>query len=373
MATVARLLRGFVRNVRRVKARHILLAEVVLAILALAYIGLRNLWLSDLPLIARDLAIAVWADYKDGPERVPLPDDVDYLLSAVPPTDETYGAAVNSRWLFTQAIRILPYMEYERITGRVAAPELVVFAPRTRADGLHVAGWAQPILRWVFLNDRYATSPVGSDVRALYGTLVHELIHLQGGVFAQGYPEQFEAATQAATVEVLAAMCNYRDRWACYAFWGEIKGLALGSLAARLEPWAYELIGRLLFWDDKALAAYHKSRRYWADDPERLDYILRAYSLHPWEQIVLEGACGAPLYTGNAVLVEGDGKKPSQRKALWMPFDDTWYLMGRFWRAVACKLAYWHPGGGLYAERVDIAGGQGPKPNPTHIPNCLDR
>ena len=244
----------------------------------------------------------------------------------------TYGIGSNSEWVAEYVRLIVPYMEYEYVTGVSIYPVSAAVVPMVSNSSFHVAGRMYPSDGTLILNERYFLDNRWSDKRRALETLVHELVHIQGGAYIEGQSAELEAATSTATVEVLAGMCNYGDPLACDAFWHSIEGLARSSLLVQLHDlgndWFYDFWADT-FWRDKATEiAYDKSMRHWADDPEGLMTIRRKYNLVPWKNVVYGVAYGVPLNTGHAVY---DVMMYSY-VVIGMPFDDTAYLLqGLFW------------------------------------------
>ncbi len=194
---------------------------------------------------------------------------------------------------------------------------------------MHIWGHAHPFRNVAFLNERMFFDGRWQDQANLMGTMTHELIHLQGGAYISGSPEEFEPATEAATTEVLAAMCNHGNDVACRAFWLAIHDSSRAVFWTELnergyESW-YQRISDLLWRDAEQSHAARKSMRYWAENPAHLQYILRAYSVKPWEKHVIPGLFGGKL---NTQMLDACDCSQYFARVVGMPFDDTQYLMG---------------------------------------------
>lgn len=294
----------------------------------------------ELPLMVRDLTIAVIAEKKAG-EKIPF--ELDYSLSQY---YDVFGTTTNSMWLNEQVRLIVPFFEYENIKELPNYPQVIVFEPMPGFRSFHILGTAGTPrnpgdIGVVRINERFMLEDFRLDERQMLATLVHELLHFQGGDFLGGEPNwlespQFEANTQAATLEVLAAMCNYKSEVACRAFWDDIYAYARGSFRMRLRRWGLEQwyypIADLLWWDSTERQAADKSLRYWMNNEDRKDYlysIIYSYQQRPWEYVVLPGVLGTPLDTGLEgecdVRADGIACKP-----ILMPFDDAEDLLGGF-------------------------------------------
>ena len=296
----------------------------------------------ELPLMIRDVVIAVIAENKAGDE---IPYEFDYNLTQF---YNIGGIYTNSLYLMEQVRIILPFFGYEGITETPTSPDVIGFGYLAGIRSFTVGGFAvqrdtpnpgDPGI--ILINERYVLLDSYNDKRDILSTLTHELVHHQGANFigrAPNYLESsaFEANTQAATIEVLAAMCNFRDADSCKAFWDEISAYARGSFRMRLRQWGYENlyypIADFLWWDDVDRQAADKSLRFWMNDPDRKDYLynqIYTYQQRPWEYVILPGILGEPLDTGLegkcAVTTVGIKCEP-----ILMPFDDTTDLIGNF-------------------------------------------
>ena len=145
-------------------------------------------------------------------------------------TFEWWGMETNSKWLAEYTAKILPFFEYEGIGGGGEFPKAVAFVPFAETTAFVVGGRALRDTEIVLLNSRYVLIPTWGDDAEILAVLVHELTHLQRGNFIGDNPAEFEAFTEAATAEILAAMCNYGDTLACRAFASAMKSNVVSVL-----------------------------------------------------------------------------------------------------------------------------------------------
>lgn len=321
----------------------------------------------EVNLMLRDFIIAVYANAKAG-DKIPMdvvlfeqtyspmsmfygenayefdvdPDIIDYHGSRLM---TVWNIRTNSLWLGNQVYHLVPMFSYEGFIkdDDLSWPRYAVFTPRFEGrDYIHQIGYmatAGDGTQMVNLNDRLILRNV--DMRRILSTLTHELIHAQGGDFNSfsGPSHEVEPKTQAATMEVLAAMCNYRRPEACQAFWLDVRDWAAGSLWMRMrmagapfhqDEWveAYKMIANI-FWKDRVdMRAWGKSLRFWYQDDEHvgdLYDIISQYEKTPWERYILPGTMGhwmkSGLY-GEAEQVPGHPDQ-WQHKVLYVVFDDT--------------------------------------------------
>ena len=322
-----------------------------LVILGVDAVIATRVWATQAPLIARDIALASLANAKAG-ERIPLPEDADYTWSELYARDSTWLISTNSKFLLNELLRAAPFMEYELITNDVTLPRLSAFVPLAGAESLHVLGWALPG-RAALLNARLATSSKGGDWRVVKSTLVHELIHNQSGAFISGPSASFESRTQAATIEVLAAMCQYGDDVACASFWQEIYGAALSDLWIRVGRENANFIANLLWRNADQEAASAKADRYWARNRDRQRDIIDKYGRSPLVDHVFPGLCGYDMDTGHYVAWVIESTKPPVPVQMYMPFDDTRVMFGDLFSNILCNLVLYHPLSGFDAEQSE--------------------
>jgi len=265
-------------------------------------------------------AIAEYAHLRAGD---PIPLDVEYTEQK---PINVWGMQTNSPWLTTWVKKIVPAFGYEKVCAVPKYPRSIGFTPNPGYRSFHIAGFARPFLADAWLNERFLIDGRWNDARDALATLTHELIHLQGGGYIVGEPEEFENRTQAATVETLAAMCNYGEETACRAFWQEYEGYTRIVFRLMLEDaghgdW-YNRIANLLWRDSMDERAAEKASRFWAEDPDQLDYIYRAYYLGPWK-IIQDGVLlDVPQDTGIM-----NWTTLGEIYKLQMPFDDTGVLL----------------------------------------------
>lgn len=294
--------------------------------------------LVEFPLLVRDWTIASIARVKAG-EKVPY--EFDYSLSAPYDSRATYGMETNSLYLAEWTRKIVPFYTYEGAIEDAIYPSYIYFVPQPGQKSFHNLGTAaeQEIIR---INERFVLDKWRLDERQMLSTLVHELGHIQGGDFMGGPPNwlesfQFESKTQSATIEILAAMCNYGDDLACSAFWDEIYSYARGSFRMRLRRWGmedlYYPLARIFWWDDSMEMRADKSLRYWMQDEDRSKYlytIIYQYQQLPWQDHVVQGILGKPMSTGLLGHCEYSASGEARCQVNQMNFDDTRYVLGDF-------------------------------------------
>ena len=288
-------------------------------------------WGSEFRPVMRDAVIALGAHTLAGKKISVEP---DYYGGAGVNPYITWEMPSNSVWLVRRTTNIVPFMSYEGLVDNAVYPTEVFFIPFTDDGSFHIAGRAIIQYGYVLLNERLITDDKWTDERDLLEVLTHELIHIQGGNFAtwsggetwEDQSAHLESATSAATVEVLAAMCNYGDRVACKAFWLDIESMARYSLSYRLRklPGVYEAFANIFLRDADQEQASRKSLRFWMVEGEdvRMGIILK-YGVDPWETHILRALKdGIQMDTGN---IDGFGHRLSLR------FDDTFDLLGPAW------------------------------------------
>ena len=301
-----------------------LLLVILLTVFALFFTAYKPLF--------RDFVIANIAYVKAGEKQPFTEEEAGYTGGFKLDKDSiyTYGIGSNSKWVAEYVRLIVPYMEYEHVTGQSVYPVSAAVVPLVSNSSFHVAGRMYPSDGTLVLNERYFLDTRWSDKRRALETLVHELVHIQGGAFIEGWSAELEAATSTATVEVLAGMCNYGDTLACNAFWHNVEGLARSSLLVQLHDlgndWFYDFWADTFWRDSSEEIAYDKSMRHWSSDPEGLMTIRRKYNLVPWKNVIFGVFYGIPLNTGHAVY---DAMLYSY-VVIGMPFDDTAYLLQSF-------------------------------------------
>src|SRR3990167_8181042 len=214
-------------------ARVVTLLAILAVVAALAGYGFGAIWNSEVPEIVRDAAYGLVAHQLAG---LDIPFAPDYVGGDLVNKLQAWDINSNSLWLVQQTTKIVPYFAYEDLTDRGLYPSILAWIPMTNERSFHVLGTAYTDEYVIYLNDRTVTDPRFNDQREALETLVHELIHIQGGLFADDPAPDWatksahlESATEAATIEVLAAMCNYGDKIACLSFWSSTEGLARSS------------------------------------------------------------------------------------------------------------------------------------------------
>jgi hypothetical protein len=310
------------------KKNKIFIFEILLVAL---FIASALLYANNKPLI-RDFVIANVAHIRAG-EPIPFEEDEPGYTRerAIDPPNYllTYQIQSNSFWMAEYARLIVPYFGYEFVTPNPRYPKIMGAIPFQASESFHIGGRMIPVQGGiVLLNERYFLDERWNDKRRALGVLVHELVHVQGGAYLQGESWELESATSIATLEVLAAMCNYGDTLACPAFWRNVEHFARTSLKLKLQ--ASGLGGLYTFWantfwrDDYEQDAFEKSMRFWENDPETLKAIYFKYNLVPWNVVVNGVATGDKLNTKHANC-DSYGCY-----VIGMPFDDITALLGNW-------------------------------------------
>lgn len=247
-------------------------------------------------------------------------EDVDYKRSDA---RQYYGLTTNSEFLVKWASVIIPQIEYEGLTPMARYPKVIFFVPFTGESAIHVLGRYIPSQDVVLINDAFVDWDNSPRAARLLATLTHELIHAQGGLYVQGMSQELEARTEAATIEVLAGLCNYKYELACEAFWSEVHDYAMTKIR-KAYPNYYKVLYTLLN-NDAAERSADKSRRHWADNPDRLAHIIEAYTMHPWRDMILPAAAGDKDFNTGFLYWNPVQGRPSR---LATAFDDIAYLLG---------------------------------------------
>lgn len=284
--------------------------------------------LGGLP-VARDVLFAVYAHHMAGK---PVPFNPDYGRGYILDPAKAWGVSTNSQWLLDKTSLIVPYFASEGVSTRPIYPRQIYFVPYVAQRSFVVAGSAQcddPEATLVVLNERVVMDNRWNDEADALHTLVHELVHVQGGVFCTGTSESLESATEAAAMEVMAAMCNWGDKLACQAFWGGIESFARRSLWVQAHSahadWLFALWSNVYLRDADEERGARKTDRFWAPSTAERYTISYKYGFLPWRDIFLAGVWSPRqgLYTGHHILSERYAPEP-----LIMPFDDSADLLG---------------------------------------------
>lgn len=304
----------------------LVLLGVLIPVLVVAILAARS------PDITHNLIVALVAHSRVGdPVQFSAPYSNHY------PNYKTWGLTGNSPWLLERARFILPYMAYEKVRLIELYPYHVVFAPFSGTSSFHTLGRYVSQNRQgedvVLLNERFLIDQKYNNEVMAFAVLVHELVHAQGGAFLKGKSVDIEAATSAATVELLAAMCNYSYDIACRGFWSEIRSMAWTTVDVRLHKaklgWLADGLYKLLFLDSEREWRYDKSRRFWADDPGRLLAIQQKYSVLPWEELIIPGVHGKKLDVQMEIIAYNPSTgRLSRFTGDPMPFDDARARLG---------------------------------------------
>jgi hypothetical protein len=271
--------------------------------------------------IVRDFAVMVIAEYhEDSPVRSSI--DILYEPVIIERTE------TNSVWLYEMVETMLPYISYENIRAHPIMPEKIVIEYYdVRAGALHILGWAIPSERSLHLSEWYVKI---SGLESIYGTIVHELVHNQGNLFAGAPLKDVEARTTAATVEVLAGMCLRGDQIACQAFWIDVGDLASMSFRRKMEEHGLKDLSEFLmdtfFRSGLEVRRAEKSSRHWMDNPAARDIILEYYGEYPWEQFIIPGVNGTSMRVRDKV--RGLPAIIAHYEKETMKFDDTKAMFG---------------------------------------------
>lgn len=229
-----------------------------------------------------DTRFGIWRDGTIEPTTREVADfarRMDAALDRLPPM----AGLVAQGDLVAYALEILPYFNYEGLVPQPVIPiDLGWFWwPNNRM--FHVAGvalcgnYGPPQLA---LNLRFSNVASPWYGQENLSTLVHELVHVQGGTFCSGESADLEANTQIATIEVLAAMANDGNALALRSLLYDLRGMALGTLRyflpeAEYEAFRWELLG------NEGWSRYEKQARAWARNPSALQDVLNKYSVVP--------------------------------------------------------------------------------------------
>ena len=243
-----------------------------------------------------DEALGTWSSalVRDSVEtKMALARRVDALADQLPERKMLTSRTQMIGW----ALEILPYMSYEGLTeGEAKVPADIGLFWLRGSRAFHLAGTAAcrtetgPAFGPVYLNSRYVNpASVRYGYEGALGTLVHELIHMQGGPFCSGLSEDLETNTQIATIEVLAAMVNHGNLAVLRPLLRELRGLLLATLQYELPRADYMAFLATVADDAFEIARQEKSYRFWQRCcPDELQTILRKYNAMPVDAL-LEG------------------------------------------------------------------------------------
>lgn len=276
----------------------------------------------------------------DAPASAPLETPAAQLalkLDALLDKIEEPKIEVTNALLVAWTLEALPYFEYEGVTGMAIRPDNVQFVHYpTAMENFHVLGRA-------YCNPA-GGGPVEINARAanpaspwhgrpfILATLVHELIHVQGGGFCDGSSAELESTTQLVTLEVLAAMANHGNALALYTVLDELRDMALA--AAHYEAMAsgdndrYRALERKVYSTPQEQARLAKSARRWELDQATLKEILYKYSKIPIDKIIrgLERKAIPNLKLGPPA-VYGFNSTPQESERRWLVIDDLAYVL----------------------------------------------
>jgi len=222
---------------------------------------------------------------------------------------QCWGIKTNSELLCKFTLEVLPYYYYEGLHGENDAvwPASIAFIPGDGQYHFHILGRASCAGHYAILNYRsqnYA-SP-WNDATSILATLVHELGHVQG---VCGEPVGYmEASNQVLTFEILAAMANHGNHYAVRPLVKELRDSSLSYVEAELidtplypvfKLWKHLTINTT--FEERARVA--KSRRYWANKQDELEYIIRSYGAVPYT-LYASTVSSPPYITPKLQLIE---------------------------------------------------------------------
>lgn len=297
---------------KKQQLKRILIVGAISISIALGSIGTFAVSKSPIArLLIRDAVVATIAHHKVR-EKTLFNEEYGEFMSS--------NSISNSLWILDYSQIIVPFFKQENIRETPVYPRKIIIESRENQKKFLITGVAYYENRDIVI---FLHKEKQIKSRQLLPVLVHEHVHLQGGRFIGDEPPWadivlFESNTQAATLEVLAAMCYSGDDLACDAFWSEIENYASGTFwmhlrSLKLLEW-YQSIGMLL-WPSEQDFQYASDR------------FLYNYLQYPWNQIIIPGIMGEPLDTGNFYDYEVSDRNYVCRR-LFMPFDDTEYLLG---------------------------------------------
>ena len=243
-----------------------------------------------------------WAKTKEAEWHTVNPKSIDELDIDYDEQNLTnhWGILSNSAWLFEQMTAILPYMDYEHAVPerQVQAVRAIVFVPYIDGgNSFHILGKYFPSKQSIEINAIFLLAERRkNEPDMLLSTLVHELVHAQWGAYVTGTSEQLESATQAMTVEILAAMCRHGNGLACEAFYTELAEYSLAYVTLAIKDTHPGLALWLNHMDAANPETYDKSMAHWESDPDRLKHIMNAYVIRPWQMHLIPNVHGVSLF-----------------------------------------------------------------------------
>lgn len=275
----------------------------VLLLLAITLVGVGSTLLYNQHKdVVNTFVVYLWAKQEEAEWHAVNPKStdelgIDYDEQAL--TDH-WGILSNSQWLFNQLTLILPYMDYENAVADKAnkAVDAIVFVPYIDGgNSFHILGKFFPSKNAIEINAIFLFAERRkNEPDLLLSTMVHEIVHSQLAVYVDGTSEQLESATQAMTVEILAGMCRHGNGLACEAFYTELAEYSLAYVTLALKDNHPALAEWLNKRDSASADIYDKSMAHWKSDPARLNHILNAYIIRPWQMHLIPNVHGASLF-----------------------------------------------------------------------------
>ncbi len=209
--------------------------------------------------------------------------------------DSPYPAPSEAQ-LVDLAYEVLPIFNYEGFVLPQFPLDLDLYPYQSGGEHIHIAGQSDCagfVLNYRFGNPYSSWFGEGSWV----STAIHEMVHVQQGPLCGSIDNLYiEMSAEVITIEVMAALVNYGNRNMTYALVRELRGMAASAaygLALQEENLEqYVALRNRIVQEDTGRsdsfknAGWDKSRRHWEENPERLEFILQAYSIFPLEQIV---------------------------------------------------------------------------------------
>lgn len=196
-------------------------------------------------------------------------------------------------WMY----EIAPYFYYEGLISEPKYPAALEFSLFPNEANFHVLGRAAcseagggPIQ----INARGVNHLSRWNMEAwLLPTLIHEMIHVQGGGFCSGLSQDLESTTQMGTLEVLAAMANHGNMDAAYALIDELRDMAMSAAYYEAlrdgETDRYMRLRDRVYSEASEKARAEKSRRHWWATPQskvNLKDVLNKYSFIPMSRVL---------------------------------------------------------------------------------------